>query len=48
MHLLDRKMRGGGALTWDPLNCPIDRHRIRFTQAEDPQALRDPFAWFAW
>jgi hypothetical protein len=40
---------GGGVLMFDPLKCPIDDHRIRFMQAEDPEALRDRlFPQFAW
>jgi hypothetical protein len=31
----------GGELRWEPLNCPIDDHRVRYMQAEDPEALRD-------
>lgn len=33
---------------FDPLGCPIDEHRIRFTQGENTLAHCDPFGWYAW
>jgi hypothetical protein len=34
---------------WDPLNCSIDDHRIRYLSADDPEALREyQFPWFDW
>jgi hypothetical protein len=32
---------GGASLVFDPLQCPIDFHRTRFMQADDPEELRD-------